>query len=101
MKFSSKDRFAYKNTQIESLWNSLEKRMRELGYVPDLRFVLHDVDDEVKQEVLCGHSEKPAIVFGLLHSGEGMPIRITKNMRVCVDCHTTSKFISLITRRKS
>ena len=98
--FSSEDRFAYKNTQIESLWNSLKERMRELGYVPDLRFVLHDVDDEVKQEVLCGHSEKLAIVFGLLNSGEGMPIRITKNMRVCGDCHTASKFISLITRRK-
>ena len=98
--FSSKDRFSYKNTQIESLWNSLEKRMGELGYVPDLRFVLHDVDDEVKQEVLYGHSEKLAIVFGLLNSGEGMPIRITKNIRVCVDCHTASKFISLITRRK-
>lgn len=98
--FSSKDIFNCKNTQIESLWNSLEERMREIGYVPDLRFALHDVDDEVKQEVLCGHSEKLAIVFGLLNSGEGTPIRVTKNMRVCGDCHTVSKFISLITRRK-
>ncbi|XP_077223899.1 pentatricopeptide repeat (PPR) superfamily protein [Tasmannia lanceolata] len=98
--FSVKDRLAYKNTAIEDLWSSLSERMRALGYVPDISFALCDVDDETKEEMLCGHSEKLAIAFGLLNSGAGMPIRITKNLRVCGDCHTASKFISLITERE-
>lgn len=98
--FSSKDVTTFKNTEIEALWNSLRKRMGELGYVPDISFVLHDVDDEAKREILCGHSEKLAILYGLLNVREGMPIRIMKNLRVCGDCHTASKFISLITGRK-
>ncbi|KAF8401852.1 hypothetical protein HHK36_012799 [Tetracentron sinense] len=98
--FSAKDRLTYRNTGIDDVWNFLLAKMRALGYVPDVRFVLHDVDDEVKEEILCGHSEKLAIAFGLLKTRAGTPIRITKNLRVCGDCHTASKFVSLITKRE-
>ncbi|CAL5350749.1 unnamed protein product [Camellia sinensis] len=69
------------------------------GYVPDTNFVLHDVDEELKLGVLYTHSEKLAITFGLISTPEGTPIRITKNLRVCGDCHTFSKFVSAITQR--
>ena len=86
--------------RIAQLWRMLRYLMKALGYTPDLSSILHDVDDEAKEEMLCGHSEKLAIAFGLLNIGEGMPLRITKNLRVCGDCHTASKFISIITKRE-
>ncbi|XP_020112868.1 pentatricopeptide repeat-containing protein At1g06140, mitochondrial [Ananas comosus] len=98
--FNVMDRRNRKDNEILEFWRELSNQMKELGYVPDLSFTLHDVDDESKEEVLCGHSEKMAMAFGLLRTKDGIPLRITKNLRVCGDCHTASKFISLITKRE-
>ncbi|XP_065867101.1 pentatricopeptide repeat-containing protein At3g26782, mitochondrial-like [Euphorbia lathyris] len=78
----------------------LMDRIREEGYTPDTNFVLHDVEEETKEKMLYVHSEKLAIVFGLLNSGAESVIRIRKNLRVCGDCHTATKFISKVTRRE-
>ena len=40
------------------------------------------------------HSERLTIAFGIISSPAGTTIRVTKNLRVCVDCHTAIKFIS-------
>jgi hypothetical protein len=64
--------------------------MKEAGYVPDTNFVLHDVEEEVKEHMLYSHSEKLAIAFGLINTSPGTPIRITKNLRVCGDCHNAT-----------
>lgn len=58
--------------------------------MPDTNFVLHDVEEEEKDQILNYHSEKLAIVFGLISTPFGMPIKIFKNLRVCGDCHTAS-----------
>lgn len=47
-----------------------------------------------------GHSERLAIAFGLLSTPAGSLIRITKNLRVCVDCHNVTKLISKMVRRE-
>jgi hypothetical protein len=73
--------------------------MNNLGYVPDTRFVLHDVEEEEKVSRLCHHSEKLAIAFGLISTPPGTSLRIFKNLRVCGDCHTATKFISKIVGR--
>jgi hypothetical protein len=70
------------------------------GYVPDTSFVLHDVSEEEKKSLVLSHSEKLAIAFGLINTSPGMPIQITKNLRVCSDCHIATKFISKIVRRE-
>jgi hypothetical protein len=70
-----------------------------VGYVPDLRWVLHDEDDERKMARLSSHSEKLAIAFGLICVSSGSPILITKNLRICGDCHEFSKYISKLSRR--
>jgi hypothetical protein len=62
--------------------------------------VLQDIEEEQKREVLCGHSEKLAIVFGIISTPPGTTIRVMKNLRVCVDCHTATKFISKIVARE-
>ncbi|XP_062109345.1 putative pentatricopeptide repeat-containing protein At3g23330 [Humulus lupulus] len=83
----------------EALKVLLEKMERE-GYVADTNEVLHDVDEEQKKTLLFGHSERLAIAFGILNSPAGTTIRITKNIRVCADCHTAIKFMSKILGRE-
>eukprot|EP01018_Ginkgo_biloba_P009126 Gb_37176 [translate_table: standard] len=89
--------------QIERIYATLEKlaeRLKEAGYVPDKRFVLHDVDEKQKERSLCHHSEKLAIAFGLINTPFGTPLRIMKNLRMCGDCHTVTRFISNIVARE-
>jgi hypothetical protein len=78
---------------------SLSQKLESAGYVPDTNSVLHDVDEEVKLGILHAHSEKLAIAFGLIATPDGTPIRITKNLRVCGDCHSFCKLVSAITQR--
>ncbi|KZV36451.1 pentatricopeptide repeat-containing protein [Dorcoceras hygrometricum] len=75
-------------------------KMKEAGYVPKTHTAMHDVEEEDKENHLVVHSEKLAIVFAIMRSKPGMPIRITKNLRVCEDCHIAIKFISQISERE-
>eukprot|EP01018_Ginkgo_biloba_P009062 Gb_21535 [translate_table: standard] len=77
-------------------------KMKEAGYLPDTNFVLHDMDMdvEVKEYKLCSHSEKLAISFGLINTSPGIPIRVMKNLRMCGDCHSATKFILKIVMRE-
>ena len=74
--------------------------MRKEGYVPDTSSVLHDVDEDEKGNLLCGHSERLAIAFGTLNTAPGTTIRVVKNLRVCNDCHVATKYISKIMERE-
>ncbi|XP_051136222.1 pentatricopeptide repeat-containing protein At4g32450, mitochondrial-like [Andrographis paniculata] len=82
----------------ELLW-VLKQHMKEAGYVPDIRFILHDVDPEMKEEALMGHSERLAAAQGLLTSPARSSMRIIKNLRVCCDCHNVFKIMSKIVGR--
>ncbi|KAK0583958.1 hypothetical protein LWI29_005591 [Acer saccharum] len=97
--FSVGDRTHPRSKEIYGMLKSLSTKLEMEGYVPDTNFVLHDVPEEDKLGSLYTHSEKLAIVFGLIATPEGTPIRIMKNLRVCGDCHTFSKFVSTITQR--
>ena len=79
---------------------TLSEHIKKAGYVPDTNFVLHDVEDEYKDDFLSYQSEKLAIYFGLISTPSGIPIRIFKNLHVCGDCHTTIKFISRIVEQE-
>lgn len=78
----------------------LEGRMKEAGYVPDTGSVFHDVEDDEKTNMVCSHSERLAIAFGLISTPPRTRLLITKNLRVCEDCHVAIKFISKITERE-
>ncbi|GAB4833366.1 hypothetical protein Ancab_031609 [Ancistrocladus abbreviatus] len=97
--FSVGDWSHTQSKEIYEMLKSLRPKLELAGYVPDTNFVLHDVEEEVKQQMLYSHSEKLAIAFGLIATPEGTPIRITKNLRFCGDCHTFSKLVSAITQR--
>ncbi|XP_010492619.1 PREDICTED: pentatricopeptide repeat-containing protein At5g16860 [Camelina sativa] len=72
------------------------QRIKDIGYVPETGFALHDVDDEEKDDLLLEHSEKLALAYGILTTPQGAAIRITKNLRVCGDCHTAFTYMSRI-----
>ncbi|KAI3711605.1 hypothetical protein L1987_70144 [Smallanthus sonchifolius] len=82
--------------EIYNLLGDLIYQIKALGYVPDTNFALHDVDDEEKGDFLVEHSEKLALAYGILTTAPGVPIRITKNLRVCGDCHVAITYISNI-----
>ena len=82
--------------EIYALLGRLIDRIKGMGYVPETDFALHDVDDEEKNNLLAEHSEKLALAYGLLTTSPGCPIQITKNLRVCGDCHSAFTYISKI-----
>eukprot|EP01018_Ginkgo_biloba_P013991 Gb_31794 [translate_table: standard] len=98
--FISNDRSHICTEEIYAMLERLEKQMKEVGYVPDTNFVLRDEDEEHKEISLSHHSEKLAIAFGLISTFPGTPIRIFKNLRVCGDCHSATRFISKIVGRE-
>lgn len=72
----------------------LGTEMKKSGLIPKTDYVLQDVEEQDKEQILCGHSEKLAVVYGLLHTPAGSPLRVIKNLRICGDCHAVIKFIS-------
>ncbi|KAL6141165.1 hypothetical protein ACLB2K_059455 [Fragaria x ananassa] len=87
-------------TAIDLYLKELRSEMKLHGYVPDTGSVLHDMDNEEKEYDLAHHSEKLAIAFGLMNTPEGVPLRVMKNLRVCIDCHVAIKYISQIKNRE-
>lgn len=92
-----------KHPEVQAVYKYLEQlglEMRKLGYVPDTKFVLHDMESEHKEYALSTHSEKLAVVFGLMKLPLGATIRVFKNLRICGDCHNAFKFMSKVVRRE-
>ncbi|CAK9176595.1 unnamed protein product [Ilex paraguariensis] len=98
-KFGVGDRSHPQSEKIYALLEELAGPMKRLGYVPLTDFVLHDIEDEAKEVALSYHSERLAIAFGLINTSPGTTLRITKNLRICGDCHNAIKFISRIVNR--
>ncbi|XP_042491875.1 pentatricopeptide repeat-containing protein At2g15690, mitochondrial [Macadamia integrifolia] len=89
----------YKAEAYEKL-KGLGGQMKEAGYVPDTRYVLHDIDQEAKEQALLYHSERLAIAYGLISTPARTPLRIIKNLRICGDCHNAIKIMSKIVGRE-
>ncbi|KAK3409935.1 hypothetical protein EUGRSUZ_J02000 [Eucalyptus grandis] len=98
--FASVDELNPQIEQLHALLLNLSMEMKEDGYVPQTKIVHYDLDLEGKERILLGHSEKLAVAFGLINSAKGETIRITKNLRLCEDCHSVTKFISKYTKRE-
>lgn len=97
--FTVGDRIHPDSERIYMKLEEITEKIRKAGYVPITEVVLHNVDQEVKEDMVSNHSEKLAIAFGLVVMGEGMPLIITKNIRICSDCHSMARFVSLIEKR--
>lgn len=86
--------------EIYKLMDEIWEEIKKMGFIPDTQSVLHDLEEEVKEQILKHHSEKLAIAFGLLSTPENTVLRIMKNLRVCNDCHSAIKFISKLVGRE-
>ncbi|KAL9242203.1 hypothetical protein vseg_016224 [Gypsophila vaccaria] len=97
--FTCGDRSHSQTTAIYAKLEKLMAEIKEAGYQPETMTALHDVEEEEKELMVNVHSEKLAIAFGLLSTEPGTEIRIFKNLRVCLDCHSATKYISKVTQR--
>ncbi|KAI3844270.1 hypothetical protein MKW92_001051 [Papaver armeniacum] len=92
--FVARDRSNPQYKKIESFLESVAMKMKEEGCLPKKRYALVNAGDTEKEDALCGHSEKLAMAFGILNLPPGKAVRVTKNLRVCGDCHEMAKFMS-------
>ncbi|GMH29374.1 hypothetical protein Nepgr_031217 [Nepenthes gracilis] len=98
--FHASDRMHPRKEEVHAKVKELAIKFKEAGYDPDLSCVLYDVDEEQKEKILLGHSEKLALAFGLISTLDRVPLRVIKNLRICVDCHNFAKFISKLYGRE-
>ncbi|XP_050216769.1 pentatricopeptide repeat-containing protein At1g71420 [Mercurialis annua] len=75
-------------------------QLKEIGYMPETSSAIHDIEEEHKEEQLYHHSEKLALVFAVMNEesqncGRSV-LKIMKNIRICVDCHTFMKLASYL-----
>ncbi|XP_010270723.1 PREDICTED: pentatricopeptide repeat-containing protein At3g16610 [Nelumbo nucifera] len=92
----------HSHPQSALIYEKLEEllvEMKKLGYHADASFVFQDVEEEEKERILLYHSEKLAIAFAILSLSPNKTIFVTKNLRVCGDCHSAIKFITMVTKR--
>lgn len=86
--------------EIHKMWEKISAKIKEVGYVPDTNYVLLFVDQQEREAKLQYHSEKLALAFALLNTPPGATIRIKKNIRMCGDCHSAIKFVSMVIERE-
>lgn len=98
--FRAGDKSHPRSKEIFVMLSELESKLKESGFVPHLSSDLHDLNMEEKEGSLFHHSEMIAIAFGLISTTPGTTIRIMKNLRACVNCHSAAKFISKLTKRE-
>lgn len=89
--------------QEREIYTKLEEIMKSArleGYMPETEWVLHNIEEEEKEDALGNHSEKLALAFALVCTAQKATIRIVKNLRVCGDCHSLMKHVSRISGRE-
>lgn len=85
--------------KVHNLLENLRKPMEVEGYIPEAELAFEADSMGEKVDTLFGHCEKLAIAFGLLTLPKGETIRVTKNLRMCRDCHTAGKVLAKIEQR--
>ncbi|XP_016196100.1 putative pentatricopeptide repeat-containing protein At3g23330 [Arachis ipaensis] len=94
------DRSHPQDKEIYSYLDNLIGRLKEIGYSLDANLVMQDVEEEQGEVLIGHHSEKLAVVFGIINTAPKMPIRIMKNLRICTDCHKFIKYASQLLERE-
>jgi len=74
--------------EIYMMLEEMDEKLELAGHVPDTSQVLYDMGEKWKEGILCNHSEKLAIAYGLISTTPCSTIRIVKNLTVCGNCHS-------------
>ena len=75
-----------------AMLDNLASEVKRVGYMPNIKFVIHDIKEEDKEAILFWHSKKLDIGFGLINTPPNTIIRITKNLHDLGDCHIFKHF---------
>ncbi|EPS67673.1 hypothetical protein M569_07097, partial [Genlisea aurea] len=94
------DRSHRLSDEIYGKLEELGEAMAKAGYVPVLEGDLHNVGEREKEALLSYHSEKLAVAFSLIVTPAGAPVRVKKNLRICLDCHTAFRYMCRIAERE-
>ncbi|KAF6148253.1 hypothetical protein GIB67_012028 [Kingdonia uniflora] len=78
----------------EKLLEIISRIRIEARYVSEVASVLHDIEEEEKENAVSIHYEKLVVAFGMARLCRGNMIRIVKNLRICRDCNAVMKLIS-------
>ncbi|KAI5078696.1 hypothetical protein GOP47_0006367 [Adiantum capillus-veneris] len=97
--FTVGDRTHPQRDAVYTKMNSLNAQLKKEGYRPKLDSVMNFSATADKEKALCSHSEKLAIAFGLISSSPFTTLRVSKNLRMCDDCHVVTKLISRMETR--
>ncbi|KAJ0974837.1 hypothetical protein J5N97_016802 [Dioscorea zingiberensis] len=79
--------------------DNLIKEMVKQGYAPMEKHLLPDVGQH-EQRMLNYHSEKLAVAYGLISTQDYTPLHLVQGHRICSDCHSAIKLITVITKRE-
>ncbi|KAK7303777.1 hypothetical protein RJT34_14693 [Clitoria ternatea] len=99
-RFNAADQSHAEKEAIYRVLEGLIQRAKLEGFIPLTDLVLMDVSEEEKEENLAFHSEKLALAYGVLKSSPVTKIMISKNLRICQDCHNWIKIVSKILNRE-
>ncbi|CAF1783535.1 pentatricopeptide repeat-containing protein At5g15340, mitochondrial-like [Brassica napus] len=97
-RFIAGDRSHPRTKEIYLKLTEVIERIRSGGYVPHVP--PSEVDLEDKEQALSCHSEKLAVCFGLLVTKPRTTLYVFKNLRICQDCHSAMKIISMVYDRE-
>lgn len=98
--FSMGDKSHPETNEIYHYLDELMGRCKDAGYAPLPELAMHELEEEEREYALRYHSEKLAVAFGLMKTVHGVALRIVKNLRICEDCHSAIKFMSVVTNRE-
>ena len=99
-RFVAGDRAHKRMAEIHKKLEEITRSARKQGYNPETEWVLHNIEEEEKEDALGSHSEKLALAFALISTSPKTTIRIVKNLRVCGDCHSMMKYVSRMNERE-
>ncbi|CAF0965372.1 unnamed protein product [Rotaria sordida] len=97
VQFKAHDHSHPRSSEIYAELDRLTVELNEHGYKFDSSWITRQLrEEETIESVLCGHSEKLAIAYNLIQRPLPDFIQVTKNLRVCGDCHEATKLIAKI-----
>ncbi|CAF3391185.1 unnamed protein product [Rotaria socialis] len=97
LQFRAHDQSHPRSTDIYIEADRISQELIEYGHKYDSSWITRPLQpDETIESVLCGHSERLAIAAHFIDNRKPKIIQITKNLRVCGDCHRVTKIIAAL-----
>ncbi|CAF4692710.1 unnamed protein product, partial [Rotaria socialis] len=96
-KFGAHDRSHPDSDEIHEQVDRMSKKLIGYGYKYDASWIVRPREaDETVESLLCGHSERLAMALHFIRDRKPKRIQLTKNLRICGDCHQFTKLTALV-----